>query len=83
MYNQKYFLSEKKEMTKSVWRYRPSTRSQKKLAMMQYWKKTMAALQLTWKGRQEYKLTEEKLIAVSFGWQPEASGGKQKAFPLG
>lgn len=51
MYHQKYFLSEKKEMTSRVWRYSPSTRSQKKLAMTQYWKKTIMALQPTWKRR--------------------------------
>ena len=57
MYHQKYFFSEKKEMTNRVWRYKPSTRSQKKLAMTQYWKKTIMALQPTWKRRNEQSWT--------------------------
>lgn len=68
MYHQKYFLSEKKEMTNRVWRYNPSTSSQKKLAMTQYWKKTIMALQPTWKRRKE----ETVVICSTFPlWTPK------------
>lgn len=47
LYNQKSFIFCAKVNTSKVCRYKPSTRSQKKLAKTQYWKKVTAALHVT------------------------------------